>query len=79
MGEVDQSPDDETVRLPLDNRRHQSAIDLEHVDWEVGEVGEAGIAASEVVDGDGHSRVAEARQMLRRSFMQWTRLFSAGF
>ena len=42
--------------------RHERAVDLEHVDGELAEVGERRVAGAEVVDGDLHAEILETRQ-----------------
>ena len=42
---------------------HERLVDLEHVDRELLEVGDGGVAGAEVVDGQAHAQVADGVQL----------------
>ena len=59
---VDQRLDYDPVALALDDLRNESAVDLEHVERQRSQIGEACIARPEIVDGDADARVTQCSQ-----------------
>ena len=65
-GQADHRPDDDPVARAADDVGDQPAVDLERVERQAGQIGEAGIAGAEIVDRDRARRRRAAAPAARR-------------
>lgn len=46
--------------VPIGSRSHEGAVDVDHVDGELAQVGQGGVPSAEVVDGDADAQGLES-------------------
>ena len=62
---IDQRAHEGAVVLGADEVFHEGAVDLDHVDAELAQVAERGVAGAEIVDGDAAAEIFDAREAAR--------------